>query len=131
MIEKKYETRKKYFQIIENLIEQKNCGKIEGRSTIGNGINQEQNEPKIVRQKLFEIKVKSKFLTSQEQFFNQYFDDIIVGWKIISRWDDGTNGKYKIKEDPLLSHIANMKFFSQFCRGQRFDIEIYTIKIPD
>ena len=131
LVEKKYQIRKKYFEIIENLKEQKKRGKIEGVNSDGNGITQESNEPKIVRNNLFKINAKSKFLASQEHSYNQYFDDIIVGWKIISKWNDGTNGKYIIKEDPLLTHSVNMNFFSKFCRGQRFDIEIYTMKIPD
>lgn len=131
IIEKKYETRKKFFEIIENLTEHKNKKEIKGKVTIGNGITKEQNHPKIVRQNLFEIRGESKFLSYDEQCFSEHFIDIIVGWKIISRWNDGTNGKYNIEEDPLLTHNANIKFFSQFCRGQSFNIEIYTMKIPD
>ena len=60
---------------------------------------------------------------------NKSYDNIIVGWKIIDRWKDGTNGKWKVSFCPLLSYSIDINFVSQWFRGENFGVEIYIMEI--
>jgi hypothetical protein len=55
-------------------------------------------------------------------------DDIIVGIKIISKKDD--NGKWEIKENPLLTNQMSIKFESNYWRGLNYNLILYLMKLP-
>ena len=94
-----------------------------------NGICTEREKPKIYCE-VKKILVTGKLFKRTEIKYEKNFDDIIVGWKIISRWRDGTNGEWKSSNYPLLKHDINFTFTSQRHRGEMFDIKIYLMKYP-
>lgn len=94
-----------------------------------NGICEENKKLNIYK-KLIEIGCHGKLFQKRIIEREETFDDIIVGWKIESRWRDGTNGEWKLKENPLLKKKIDIKFISQRFRGERFDIYIYLMKYP-
>ncbi len=55
-------------------------------------------------------------------------NDIIVGIKIISKKDD--NGKWEIKENPLLTNQMSIKFESEFYHGINYTLILYLMKLP-
>ena len=90
----------------------------------------EKNKQLQIYEKKFERKCDGKFLLVNCLEINENFDDIIVGWKIVSRWRDGTNGSWKLQENPLLKKNINCIFKSKRFRGERFDIYVYLMKFP-
>ena len=55
-------------------------------------------------------------------------DDIIVGIKIISKKDD--NGKWEIKENPLLTNQMTINFKSEWWCGINYKLILYLMKFP-
>ena len=94
-----------------------------------NGICHENDKLQIYEKK-YVRKCDGKFLQVNLLEINENYDDIIVGWKITSRWRDGTNGSWKLKENPLLKKSFNCIFTSKRFRGERFDIYVYLMKSP-
>ena len=65
---------------------------------------------------------------------DESFQDIIVGWKIISKKNDGYNGKFTFK-DPILTKKIYIKFEPKttlkISRNQKYDVEIFLIRLPE
>ena len=78
-----------------------------------------------------ELKTDGSFLQRSVLKYEKNFDDIIVGWRIDSKWRDGTNGEWESENNPLLKHNVNFTFTSQRFRGERFGIQIYLMKFPE
>ena len=55
-------------------------------------------------------------------------NDIIVGVKIISNKDG--NGKWEIKENPLLTNQMSIKFESNYWSGINYKLILYLMKLP-
>ena len=55
-------------------------------------------------------------------------DDIIVGIKIISKKDD--NGKWEIKENPLLTKQMTINFKSEWYCGLNYELILYYMEFP-
>ena len=127
----KYISRKKYFEIIESVKRIKSEDKkIQNFDcTSQQGICQTGTIPKIdvIR---YQCQSEGKFACKIKKRLSQSFDKIIVGWKIIDRWNDGTNGTWSMKKNPLLSYSIDADFLSQSFRGQHFEIDIYVMEIP-
>ena len=95
-----------------------------------NGIITESDFPKVYF-KMYERKCDGKPFQKIKLTLDEKYDDIIVGWRIESRWRDGTNGEWTMEENPLLTNKIKIKFVSQAFRGERFDIYVYLMKYPD
>lgn len=128
IIDEKYEERKQFFQIIENLKDNKEFVE-KGNASIKVGICDEKKIPKIIHQK---FDAQGDFISFSRRYdqINQSFSDIIVGYYINCCWADGTNGAWFIKENPLLKTRIDISFTSQFFRGQRFELFVYLMKFP-
>ena len=87
-------------------------------------------KPKIVVEK-YPFRDKGIAFDKIERNEIHSFQHIIVGWKIISNWKDGTIGEWEIFDCPLLSHEINAKFISKMFRGQSFILEVYLMETPD
>ena len=95
-----------------------------------NGITNESDYPKVYS-KFYERKCDGKPFQKMRLYLDEKFDDIIVGWKISSRWRDGTNGEWNMEGNPLLTNKIKIEFVSQSFRGERFDIYVYLMKYPE
>lgn len=58
------------------------------------------------------------------------FNDIIIGLEIISKWNDGTNGKFTLN-NPILTKEINVDFISKRWEDMSFDIKVYLMKFPE
>ena len=76
------------------------------------GLCIKQNSPKIEEIK-YECRMDGELFKHQIKEISEYISGVIVGFKIISNWHDGTNGKWEIN-DCLLSHNVNAKFISNY-----------------
>ena len=128
----KLDDKEEYYKV---LLEVEKCGSgtLSGDSESvfewKNGICSERDKPKIYK-KFYEKKCDGTFLQRTTLTLREYYDDIIVGWKIISRWDDGTNGEWDLKSNPLLKKNIECDFISKRFRGQHFDAYVYLIEKP-
>ena len=72
--------------------------------------------------------------SDNKQVIDESFQDIIVGWKIISKRDDEYNGKFTFK-DPILTKKIYIQFVPKttlkISRDQKYDLEIFLIKLPE
>lgn len=127
----KYNARKKYFEIIETvkIIKEEKKFLQNSDNSSQQGICETSTSPKIevIR---YQCKSEGQFASKIKRRFSQSFEHIIVGWKIIDRWNDGTNGVWNMNKNPLLSHSIDADFLSKAFRGQHFEIDIYVMAIP-
>ena len=130
IVEKKYELRKKYLEIIETLKKKKKKYFIDGKFSNNNGINKESDEPYIYC-KRFEINADWEFLSRVKREINKSYNDIIVGWNIDNILNDDINGTWTLGEDPILTNDINCSFLSNFCRGLKYNISIYLMRKPE
>jgi len=125
-IEKKYNNRKRYIEIYQNI--KKNLGKSwvkERKGDDGDGLIKEDD---LIYLKKFKIEKEwSTFYVERD--FKEPFEDIIVGWKINSQKDN--NGKWSIEENPLLKNKMEAHFSSEFLRGIIYEIYIYFMDYPE
>ena len=128
IIEKKYFLRKKYFQKL-NSLKDIELAKDKGYSDISKGICNESKEPEIYMKKIHLFGESSVGYTRKS--ISEVFDDIIVGFKIVSQRDDDYNGQWHVKFNPLLKKEINISFASQFMREEEFNIYIYLMKFPE
>lgn len=72
--------------------------------------------------------------TDTIKIIDESFQDIIVGWKIISKRNDGYNGKFTFK-DPILTKKIYIEFVPKttlkISRDQEYDLEIFLIRLPE
>ena len=72
--------------------------------------------------------------TDTKKIIDESFQDIIVGWKIISKRNDGYNGKFTFK-DPILTKKIYIEFVPKttlkISRDQQYDLEIFLIRLPE
>lgn len=90
-----------------------------------------ENKYPSIRVEKFECKRNGKFMSFAKGQISAAYLGIIVGYKIIDKWADGTNGKWKINSCPLLSKSININFVSQWFRGEHFGVEIYIMDMPE
>ena len=128
IIDKKYEMRKEYIKIFQELKNNNNT-QLYGIDSISKGICEEREFPLIVCKK-FHIEGDGRFFRRITLSLCESFNDIIVGWNIISCWTDGTNGEWKLEENPLLKKFINVHFVSKFFRGECFKVFVYLMKFP-
>lgn len=131
ILNRKYEARKKFFDIIENLKNKKSPYNFKNRKdTYQEGICKPNEYPKIERLNN-EQKGDGEFAQQIKRRFSSSFEHIIVGWKIISVWKDGTNGTWSLDQNPLLTNRIDVNFISKYFRGERFRIELWMMSLPD
>ena len=130
IVEKKYELRKKYLEIITELKKRKKHYSISGQFTNNNGINEESDEPYIYFKK-FEVRADWEFLSKVKREINKSYYDIIVGWKIDNILNDDINGTWILECDPILTNDINCRFLSNFCRGLKYNISVYLMRRPE
>lgn len=130
IVEKKYELRKKYLEIITELKKRKKYDFIYGQFTNNNGINKESDEPYIYC-KQFKVRADWKFLSKVKREINKSYYDIIVGWEIDNILNDDINGTWTLECDPILTNDINCTFLSNFCRGLKYNISVYLMRRPE
>jgi hypothetical protein len=132
MIEEKYETRKIYFEQIDELKNQKlDFINKENYENFDAGIQQECNKPKIYLETMKIFVDTSYFEMWKTKIFEKKFNDIIVGFKIIgNRTKNYYNGKWTILNNPILSKEIKIKFVSQFYRVINYKLHVYLMKTP-
>ena len=130
IVEKKYELRRKYLEIIKALKKRKKKKYIYGKFSNNNGINKESDEPYIYCTK-FKVNAEYEFLSRVKREINKSYYDIIVGWKIDNILNDDINGTWTLGEDPILTHDINCSFLSNFCRGLKYNISVYLMSKPE
>ena len=62
---------------------------------------------------------------------NKTFESLIVGWKVIDNWKDGTNGTWEVSKCPLLTYNIDVTFISKLFKGQHFTVEVYLMEVPE
>ena len=132
IIEKKYRKRKKYFDLIE-LYKNTKLNSLKGQDGIVCGKVLECNDPdevEIYCKKFFVLEI-GQFLRHRVKEISESFNDIIIGFRINSCWNDGTNGTWTLEEDPLFKTKIKVKFVSKLFRGERFELEVYLMKYPN
>ena len=130
MIETKYLIRKKYCEVITKLKQSNDKLITTGDHDIKRGICEIREIPKIYVEK-YEPKGDGKLFQRINKKVSDSYEDIIVGYQIISCWRDGTNGQWTLKGDPLLKRNCDFSFESQLFRGERFKVNIYLMKFPE
>jgi flagellar basal body-associated protein FliL len=126
-IEKKYNRRKRYIEIYQNLKPKSNNRNWtkERKGTDGDGLIKQDD---LIYLKKFKIEKEwSTFYVERD--FKEPFEDIIVGWKIDSQKDK--NGEWSLEENPLLKNKMNAHFSSQWLRGIIYEITIYFMDYPE
>ena len=127
-IEVKYLKRRKYYQII-NSLKDVDLDEYKGYDDFSKGICKENDIPEIYRKEIDFYAKKSFPYTTKT--VSESFEDIIVGFKLISKRDDDKNGEWVIKFNPLLKKEINITFTSQFVRVEKYMIYIYLMRFPD
>ena len=130
LVEEKYLARKKYIQIIKSLKDIKIEDEIKGYDNISKGICEKRKIP-IIYEKKIDIFTEAGIISYEKKIITEFFNDIIVGFKIVDERKDGLNGEWKIYTNPLLQKEIKFRFWSQFSREQRFSLYIYLIKFPE
>ena len=132
MIEEKYDMRKCYFELVNELKNQKfDFMNKENYENFDTGIQQECNKPKIYLETIKIFVDTSYFQMWKSKIFEKKFNDIIVGFKIIgNRKENYYNGKWTILNNPILSKEIKIKFVSQLYRVINYKLEIYLMKTP-
>ena len=126
IINKKYEKRKEYYEKIKNAKEYILHDEIKNEDhSKRNGLCYTDD---LIYSEIRYIKSDNK------QVIDESFQDIIVGWKIISKRDDEYNGKFTFK-DPILTKKIYIQFVPKttlkISRDQKYDLEIFLIKLPE
>ena len=124
--------REKYNKIIESLKKNKEniLYGIYTENDWENGLFEKKEEPKVYI-KYYEVKEVGEFLSRKTIKLKKCYKDIIVGWKIRSCWRDGTNGSWKLKENPILKKNIEVVFTSQLFRGEHFEIKLFLMKYSE
>jgi hypothetical protein len=116
LVEEKYIKRKMYYEYLEKVKEFVNYGKFTGYDSKRNGITQINN---LIYSEYIDIK--------DDKILDYTYPDLIVGWKINSLWQDGTNGEFTMT-DPILTKIVKATFKSRLFRKLHFSLEIFFLK---
>jgi len=130
LIEKKYETRKKYCDVINNLKHLNDRLITKGKDDIKRGICEEREIPNIYMVE-YDTEGDGKFFQSIKKRVSDSYEDIIVGYQIKSCWTDGTNGQWTLKGDPILKRNCDFSFESQLFRGEKFKVNVYLMRFPE
>lgn len=133
LLNKKYNTREEYMKIYEKVLKIKNDKKIihmKKKGSFQEGECYTRKNPNIFVES-YPFKNNGRPFKKIPSPANITCKNIIVGWKIIDNWKDGTNGDWEIYDCPLLSTKINIDFISKIFRGQNFTLEIYVMETPD
>ena len=128
LVKEKYLKRTKYIEYINSLKDIK-LGEKKGYNDFSKGICKESNIPEVYKKEIYCYGDKSFGYTTK--IISESFDDIIVGFNIISKRDDEFNGEWDIEFNPLLKKEIKITFVSQFIRVEKYMIYIYLMKFPE
>ena len=128
LLETKYNKRKRYIEIIEDLKKRMSSGwkKENIKGSDGDGIVKEEGD--LIYLKKYRIQKQWTVLTVESDF-RMAFTDIIVGWKITQKKEH--NGEWTLKQNPLLNYRMDAHFKSELTRGIYYEISIYLMKYPN
>ena len=129
IINEKYEKRKKYYEIIQQIKQKKKSGIIKRKGDDEFELGIVNDNSNLIEMQTHKVYQKKKYFRSFTKTINISTNDRIVGFKIKSNKDD--NGEWKIKENPLLNFEMSIKFESDWFCGINYHIIIYTIKFPE
>jgi hypothetical protein len=83
-------------------------------------------EGEIQRSDLMDCRVHGKGFQKQENTITIWpTNAIIVGFRVHSYWNDGTNGKFKISEGGVLEDHVCVRFVTQEHRGGHWAVEAW------
>lgn len=125
LLENKYKMREEYIRIY-NKVKLSMSSK---KNLSQDGHCEESNCPRI-KVETIEFRQEGKFMSFAKEKINHGYDNIIIGYKIIDKWKDGTNGKWVVNSCPLLSYQVDMNFVSKWFRGEHFVVKIYIMEVP-
>jgi len=126
-IENKYQQRKEYYKIIQDLKEITNNNKAGGGSSTQGLCNKDRSN--LIYSKNIDVDESWKFGDSILNYHNS-FTDIIVGWKIKSLAN--LNGSWTVNGNPILKHEISITFKrTAKVFGIGYDIEIFLMKEPE
>lgn len=126
-IENKYQQRKEYYKIIQDLKEITKKDKTGGGSSTQGLCNKDRSN--LIYSKNIDVDESWKFGDSILNYHNS-FTDIIVGWKIKSLAN--LNGSWTVKGNPILKHEISITFKrTAKVFGIGYDIEIFLMKEPE
>lgn len=129
LLKKKYDARDEYFKIYESVKTIKNEKTFRKNSSQG-GHCKTSEVPKI-RVEQYDCKLEGKAFSHVKGNINKTFESLIVGWKVIDNWKDGTNGTWEVSKCPLLTYNIDVTFISKLFRGQHFTVEVYLMEVPE
>lgn len=126
-IENKYQQRKEYYKIIQDLKEITKNDKTGGGSSTQGLCNKDRSN--LIYSKNIDVDESWKFRDSILNYHNS-FTDIIVGWKIKSLAN--LNGSWTVEDNPILKHEISITFKrTAKVFGIGYDIEIFLMKEPE
>ena len=119
LVDEKYNKREKYYNYLIKVKEFYNYGKIEGNDSKRNGITE------------IDDLIYSEYIDMRDDKDIDYtYKDLIVGWKVHSFWQDGTNGKYTMT-DPIRANRVIANFKTRMFRDLHYSLEIFFLKCPE
>ncbi len=127
IIDEKYEKRKNFYETVNKIKQIKKSGTIK-RSGNGNyelGFDNYYNNLIYSQTRIIEKGRGWGTVTANEDIST---NDIIVGIKIIP--EKNNDGKWEIKENPLLTNQMSIKFESEFYHGINYTLILYLMKLP-
>ena len=119
LVNEKYNKREIYYNYIQKVKEFYNFGQIEGEDSKRNGITETDD---LIYSEYIDIR--------GDKDIDNTYKDLIVGWKVYSFWQDGTNGKFTMT-DPLLTNRVIASFKTRFFRDLHYSLELFFIRYPE
>ena len=119
LVNEKYNKREIYYNYIQKAKEFYNFGQIEGNDSKRNGITKIDD---FIYSEYIDIR--------NDKDIDYTYKDLIVGWKLHSFWQDGTNGKFTMT-DPLLTKRVIASFKTNFFRDLHYSLELFFIRYPE
>ena len=130
LIDEKYEKRKNYYETVNKLKQIKKSGTIKrsGNGKFELGFDSNYNNLIYSQTRIIEKKCgwNEWTVTANEDIST---NDIIVGIKVIP--EKNKDGKWEIKENPLLNYEMSIKISSDSFNEINYQIIVYMMKLPD
>ena len=119
LLDEKYNKREKYYNYLRKVNEFINYLYIEGEDSKRNGITETDDL------------IYSEYIDmTDDKTIDSTYSDLIVGWKINSFWQDGTNGRFTMI-DPIKKRSVHAIFKTRLFRHLHYSLEIFFLRCPE
>ena len=119
LVKEKYNKREKYYNYLRKVNEFINYLYIEGEDSKRNGITETDDL------------IYSEYIDmTDDKTIDSTYSDLIVGWKINSFWQDGTNGRFTMI-DPIKKRRVYAIFKTRLFRHLHYSLEIFFLRCPE